>query len=42
MFNTNKTNHCVMRKAKEDMVMVKNQGACQIQTSSKLYQRKYR
>jgi hypothetical protein len=36
MFNTNRTNHCVMRKIQEDRAMVTNKGISQIQTTSEL------
>ena len=36
MFNTNRTNHCVTRKAQEDITIVTNRGTSQTQTSSKL------
>jgi len=36
MFNTNRTKHCVMRKAKEDMAIVTNRGTNQIQPTTKL------
>ena len=35
MFNTNRTNHCVTRKASEDIAMVTNRGTNQLQTTNK-------
>jgi hypothetical protein len=35
MLNTNRINHCIMRKALGDMAVVTNRGTSQIQTTSK-------
>ena len=34
MFNTDRTNHCVMRKAEEGMAIVTNRGTSQTRTTS--------